>query len=292
VGERACSSVPILKFGERFGKSALLRSSVNLVDENPVGAFATDVSDWKAAITGDVLDLERKYKDPLQMRWRGFEVQCLNTMTPKMKDKSASLKRRLLIVPMTKSFEGIERKYIKNDYLGRDDVLRYVMRRALQMQHIELSEPLVCRIALNEWYRANNKVVDFWQEFEGEFVWDLLPFSFLYDLFVAWSRRREPSGTPEGYRTFSAELKTYLGRSEDWAVPEVSVRPKTMMSASEPLIGIWDLKEWQNSTYTSNDPHRLGAFDKPAANYKGAVRRVPIGAGNSAVSPAENPAEA
>lgn len=291
VGERACSSVEIVKFGDKFGKSALLQSSVNLVDENQVGAFATNVSDWKAVITGDVFELERKYKNPVAMRWRGFEVQCLNTMTPRMKDKSASLKRRLLIVPMTKSFEGIERKYIKNDYLGRDDVLRYVMRRALQMQHMQLSEPVACRLALDEWYRANNKVVDFWQEFEGEFVWDLLPYSFLYDLFVAWSRRREPSGTPEGYRTFLAELKTYLGRSEDWDVPDGSVRPKTMMSASEPLIGIWDLKEWQNSLYSGNDPHALGAFDRLAANYKGAVRRVPIGAGNSAVSPAEEPAE-
>lgn len=292
VGPRSYSSVGIMKFGEKFGKSALLHSSANLVDENQVGAFATDVSDWKAAITGDVFELERKYQNPIMMRWRGFEVQCLNTTTPRMKDKSASLKRRLLLVPMTKSFEGIERKYIKKVYLGRDDVLRYVMRRALQMQHTELSEPPACRLALNEWYRANNKVVDFWQEFEDEFVWDLLPYSFLYDLFVAWYRRSEPSGTPEGRRTFTNELKTYLRRSEDWDVPDTSVRPKKMMSASEPLIGIWDLKDWQNSTYTNNDPHRLGAFDKPADTYKGVKRRVPLGAGTAAVSPNEDPAEA
>lgn len=274
VGERAYSAVKIEQFGEKFATAPLLRSSANLVDENPVGSFAKDVSDWKSAITGDVIQLERKYRDPVQMRWLGFEVQCLNTLTPKMKDTSASLKRRLLIVPMTKSFEGIERKYIKSDYLARPDVLQYVLRRALEMTHTELSNPPACKQALEHWYGANNKVVGFWQEFEPQFTWDMLPYSFLYDLFVAWYRQTEPSGTPMGRPAFLESLKAHLSRSTEWELHDPLKRTGKHMAAPEPLIGEYDLEKWKNSTYSGNDHSRTGMFDHPAANYRGVVVRV------------------
>ncbi len=50
--------------------------------------------------------------------------------------------RRLLVVPFDKRFEGCERKYIKNDYLHRKEVLEYVLFHVLrEMDYYELSVP-------------------------------------------------------------------------------------------------------------------------------------------------------
>lgn len=55
---------------------------------------------------------------PVSFVFRGFMVQCVNEY-PRVKDKSDSFFRRQLFVPFMKCFTGIERKYIKDDYLHR-----------------------------------------------------------------------------------------------------------------------------------------------------------------------------
>lgn len=70
-------------------------------------------------------------------------VQCLNEM-PRIKDKSDSFYRRQLFIPFTKCFTGAERKYIKQDYLKRKDVLEYVLWKVLNMDYYELPIPKAC----------------------------------------------------------------------------------------------------------------------------------------------------
>ncbi|PYI69745.1 ATPase [Arthrobacter livingstonensis] len=282
LGRGSYASVSLVDFGDRFKKSSLVRANVNLVDENDVGAFAESLGDWKACVTGDVFTLDRKYKDPVEVSWQGFEVQCFNTMTPRMKDKSESLKRRLLIVPMVKSFKGVENKDIKRDYLQRDEVLRYVLKRALHMRHTELSNPPACEDALEEWFGTNNKVVGFWREFEDQFQWDLLPWAFLYDLYKEWFSKVEPSGKTEGYKPFIEALKSHLDDSQVWTTPDKSVRPGQHMDAVEPLIAEFDLRGWVNQSYTGNDPVKKCMPAPLKDNYRGLLR---TSAGSGASGP-------
>ena len=134
-------------------------------------------------------------------------VQCLNDL-PGIKDKSDSFFRRQLFIPMTKCFTGMEIPEIKNDYLHRKDVLEYVMKKALETNFYKLSEPESCKMALEEYKEYVDPVRQFWNEFSNEFKWNLLPLQFLYDLFVAWFRKTNPSGTPLGKNTFSEESKS------------------------------------------------------------------------------------
>ena len=91
-------------------------------------------------------------------------VQCVNEM-PRIKDKSGSFYRRLLIVPFDKCFTGKEREYIKGDYLKRSEVLEYVLYRALNMDFYKFSNPHVCKSLLNEYTEYNDPVQEFFQEF-------------------------------------------------------------------------------------------------------------------------------
>lgn len=285
LGPSAYTSIPLTSFGDTFGLADLITKNVNLVDENPVGAFATKLDLWKSCVTGDPVKIEEKYVRAVRMRWFGFEVHCLNETTPRIKDKSPSAARRMLLVPMTKSFTGIENRDIKNKYLADPDVLRYVLRRALQMRHTSFTAPASSQQARDRWFAANNKVVGWWEEYQDEFVWDLLPWAFLYDAYKAWYSRVEPSGTVEGYNQFTESLKDHLQDSTAWASAASSVRPGTRMSSPEPLISEFNLTSWMNPSYSGSDPLRRS---RPAlkANYKGLLRRDIVTTSSSAGDPA------
>lgn len=273
IGTKACSSIPFADFGQPFLLEPLLYSRVNLVDENDVGKLAERLAAWKAFITGDAITLDRKHKTPVKIRWHGLDIQCQNSTLQKTKDRSGSYYRRLLIVPFQKWFGDGERVYIKHDYLARPEVLRYILKRALEMTHTTLSNPEVCRRALEEYQGDNNFLLTFWQEFNKEFVWDLLPYRFLHSLYCEWLRRVNPSGRPESQTTLTAFLTAHLSGSDEWDVKRTDTRPGNKMSTPEPLIAQYGLTDWMNSTYTGTDPAKRCMVHPLKDNYKGLVRR-------------------
>ncbi|WP_166790612.1 MULTISPECIES: phage/plasmid primase, P4 family [unclassified Cryobacterium] len=277
LGTKACSAVKFADFGHEFKMESLVHARVNLVDENDVGDFFARIADWKAAITGDVFTLNRKYKTPVAVRFLGIDIQCFNSNTPRTKDRSESFYRRLLIVQFKKWFGGDERKYIKLDYLKRPEVLRYVLKRALEMQHTKLSNPKACQDALDDYRGSNNMLMSFWREFEPQLTWDLVPFGFLHALYSEWSRKTNPSGQPESVNALISFLREHLAGSPEWEHKgSVAVRPKRMMSAPEPLISEYGLVDWMNSSYTGSDPLKRSVVSPLKVNYKGLVRRRSI----------------
>src|SRR5690625_6283352 len=84
----------------------------------------------------------------------------------------------------------------------------------------------------------NDTVLEFWEEFEDQFVWDLLPASFLHALYVAWLRRDNPSGKPVSQRVLSSRLKEHLEASDSWEFMENAVRDRksTRLNSSHVAI--------------------------------------------------------
>lgn len=292
VGAASYASIPIADFGKDFLLEPLTRASAILVDENDVGGFIDRVGNLKAVITNDVISINRKYKSPISYQFWGFMVQCLNEY-PRIKDKSESFYRRQLFVPFTKSFTGAERKYIKDDYMRRDDVLKYVLKHVLTVvpDYYELPRPEATELALAEYKIENDPVRAFWSEFEDEFVWDLLPFTFLYDLFKSWFGKTNPSGNPVGYRTFMTDLESLMRSVPEWSFDRsAKIRPVKKMSQPEPLIAKYQLVDWFNSMYSGKDPLKLSTPDQLAASYRGVQRVVAsaaqvVAAGGSALLP-------
>jgi putative DNA primase/helicase len=278
VGPDGHASIPIANFGKPFALTELVHARAIIVDENSVGAFAKDLGDFKAVVTGDVVTLDRKYRDPVSLSFSGMVVQCVNDF-PKSRDKSSSYTRRQLFVPFRKYFgdTGVERGYIKSDYLRRPDVLRYVLRRALAMDHRQLSNPQACQDLLSQFQRENNPVRDFFLEFEEEFVWDLLPTAFLYDLFVAWYRKTHPAGVPVNRNDFASNLVEVLSGDPRWTYVDTQKkhRPGKKMDAAEPLIAAYDLRDWMNPSYTGADPAKKSMPAVLKTFYIG-VTRIPV----------------
>lgn len=73
------------------------------------------------------------------------------------------------MIPFEKRFEGRERKYIKDDYLKRKDVLEYVLYKLLATtDYYELDVPQTCIDMLEEFKLENDPVRQFAEEVFAE----------------------------------------------------------------------------------------------------------------------------
>ncbi|MDU4969824.1 MAG: phage/plasmid primase, P4 family, partial [Atopobium minutum] len=222
-GEDACASISITGFGNQYGLNALTRVSAVIVDENDTSAYLDKAAALKAVITGDPVLVDRKFKDPLNLVFHGFMVQCINAL-PRFKDKSDSAYRRLLLVPMEKRFEGCERKYIKDDYLGRQDVLEYVLYKLLATtDYYELVQPQACLDLLEEYKQFNDPIREFMATVMEELRWDLVPWQFLYDLYARWFARNNSAGKPVGINPFRDEVRSLLVDYPGWSETQNAV---------------------------------------------------------------------
>lgn len=258
VGDGTYASIQLSEFSKDFMLEPLLRSSAIIVDENDVGTYIDKAANLKAVITGDVLSINRKYKAPVAFQFRGFMVQCLNEM-PRIKDRSDSFYRRQLFIPFTKCFTGVERKYIKEDYLKRKDVLEYVLKRVLNMNYYTLSEPAACKNALEEYKDFVDTTRSFMQEIMPKLQWTLVPFDFLFDLYKVWYK--DTVGNDHNQKSkpgFVKDVKQIVMSSyPEWEVCMNPVRPASNMNATEPLIYEYRLDKWKNPSYHGTDIEKI-----------------------------------
>lgn len=279
TGPGSYTSIPISDFGKDFALEPLVRATAIIVDENDVGTFIDKAANLKAVVTHDVIQINRKYRAPIAYQFYGFMVQCLNEF-PRVKDQSESFYRRHAFVPFTKCFTGEERRYIKDDYLARSEVLEYAMHRVLHMDYYVLSEPVATKNLLDTYKTHNDPVRAFWEDLSVRFVWDLLPFTFLYDLYLAWFGRVMPSGIPLNRLPFLDRIRQAVADDPNWEVPardkhgkDRQARSAGRMDAPEPLIAEFDLTVWMDPSYRGPDPMKRS---RPTLqdSYRGLVRTV------------------
>lgn len=284
LGEGNYSSLSVADFNHEFLKETLLGVAANISDENDVDIYIDSIKDYKASVTGDDINVNRKYEKPLRIQFTGANIQMMNGL-PKTKDKSDSFYRRIIIVPFLKSFTNNgERKYIKNDYIHRRPVLEYVLNKAINMQFDEFLIPAVSAELLEDYKERNNPILEFWNETKDKYVWDLLPSQFLYDCYTKWFERNNPSGKIVSSRTFIDTLKTIIVTQgdpwEDRTSQHDNVRSQNRMDDDEPLITEFGLdkpdrsgnySQWCNPTYKGSDEKMKRDF-KRRSMYRGFVR--------------------
>lgn len=285
LGKGNYSSLSVIDFNHEFKKQDLLSVAANIADENDVDKYIDSVKDYKASITGDDVIINRKHKDPVRMQFRGLNIQMMNGL-PKTKDKTGSFYRRLIIVPFIKSFTNNgEKSYIKSDYIGRKEVLEYVLYKALSLTFDEFIVPQASAFLLDQYREKNNPVLDFWNELHEEFKWDLVPKQFLYDLYQKWFERSNPSGTLIGQRTFFDQLSPVIDADGDWdnaiGADKTNIRTGKLMDADEPLITEYGLDKpyrngapspWIHPTYNGTNAQKIRDFVRKG-KYRGILRK-------------------
>lgn len=154
--------------------------------------------------------------------------------------------------------------------------LEQVIRDVRQLTGVQ---SCVCTTVLEEVVKESSsaaQVQAFWESFCSKFVWDLLPFSFLFDLYVAWRANMSSSNSWISRQHFKKDLLRVIENDARWHCLDKGrkFRPGTMMDATETLIAEYELATWFNpieKTYSRPDADLLS---KPrlAASYAGILR--------------------
>lgn len=219
VGDRSCVSIPLKAYSTQFGKEQLIGAQFNAPDETPVGNFINDASDLKAIITNDPIFIDRKHEKPITFKPAMFTILNLNGAL-NFRDKTASMDRRLGLVPMEAHFpDGVKNKAIKNDYLLRREVREYVAYKVLieTPKYWEFDEPELVKNELRRHKRETNTVVSFYEEYKDEFTRPFLPLPMLFALSRASLQEKSRSQGAD-VNDFSREIVD-LFDPEEWVVP-------------------------------------------------------------------------
>ena len=275
LGKGSFACIEISEFNDRFALSELLKVACVICDENSTTAFSEKSSKFKSIVTGDEISLERKHQDRITVKFNGLIVECLNAL-PAIGDKSSSLSRRLLFVPFEKSFKDCDNKDIKSDYINRKEVLEYVLNKVLNMDYTRFSIPDKCNDVLDEYNVLNDNVRQFASEFLDVLVWDLVPYSFLYDLYKAWLLECNPCAHPLGKKLFISRFKELINTEYDdkWKAHDdpVTANQNGNMKNPETLIAKYYLRKWMNPTYTGKDDKKIST-PRISSSYRGMVRK-------------------
>lgn len=263
VGEGSYAAIKLSDFGKDFMLEPLISVTSIITDENDVGTFIDKAAELKAIITNDVIQVNRKFKTPIAYQFRGFMIQCVNER-PRTKDRSESFYRRQLFIPFTKCYTGIERKYIKDDYLNRPEVLEYVLYRILNMNYYEISEPEACKAALNEYKIFNDPVKDFLLEITEEASWDCIPSQLLFDMYKGWCKINNPNGSIQGRNTFLNDVKSTIESFSGWYYISTN-SPKRVsgrMDCDEPLLAKYNCTNWMDNPKTDDGRVKIKPIKK------------------------------
>lgn len=277
VGRHRVATVSLADFDRQFMPIQLASSFAVLSDENSVGSFLKNSQNLKAWVTHDWITLDRKNRNAVQIKGRGLSVFCLNEL-PQSQDKTKSLYRRFVPVPFKRRYMGSEKNpLIKSDYLKRPEVLDYVARKALSMPLFDAFDvPRESDRILNEIRRDNDLTLQFVEEFFDQFVWGVLPWKFLYALYLAWMKASNPSGKAVGYTRFIKQLTSYVKEHPEcgWVSTEHPVKPGPHMTESEPLAVEYGLVDWTNMGVINGQPMLVGLPRSLATTIRGLVRSV------------------
>lgn len=116
------------------------------------------------------------------------------------------------MVPFEKCFTGAERKYIKDDYLNRQEVLEYVLCKVLEKipSYYDFDVPDACTRLLDDYKTFNDPVRQFAEEMLPELKWQLVPNKFYTTFSRLGMRKIFPLAGYRGRTHFYRNLKMSL----------------------------------------------------------------------------------
>lgn len=132
VGEEHTSSLSIKELTDKFSKAHLYGSHLNLTDDVDTDAIINNTGILKSLITGERINAQVKYGSPFDFVPRTKFILAGNDLFA-TSDDSMGFFRRLIIVPMTRTFDNISN--VKDpfilDKLNTDEVKSALLNKAL-----------------------------------------------------------------------------------------------------------------------------------------------------------------
>ena len=132
--------------------------------------------------------------------------------------------------------------------------------------------PDACSALLDDFRLTNDPVRQFLDDILIRATWDVLPWQFVFDLYRHWFMRNNPSGRCQSRKSLINDVKGIISDYERWDYSDnpVSV-PDEMYDTPEGLIGIYDVREWEEPGYRGSNPNRSHLY-RGSKRTRGLVR--------------------
>lgn len=132
--------------------------------------------------------------------------------------------------------------------------------------------PDACLALLDDFRLTNDPVRQFLDDILIRATWDVLPWQFVFDLYRRWFIRNNPSGRCQSRKSLINDVKGIISDYEGWDYSDnpVSV-PDEMYDTPEGLIGIYEVREWEEPGYRGSNPNRSHLY-RGSKRTRGLVR--------------------
>ena len=247
VGIFSCKNLEIYDLQDPKKLSGLERCNAIIADEANKH-YIKNSANYKLLMRGEPVVVKTLYKDEYSATFNGILIHCMNEPLA-FGDSTGSMERTRVVLTWNTSFtdpaSGIkERKYIKNDYVKRPEVLRYLLKYTLEEMNItEFSKDCLEALAPNlQLVRdKTNAVAEFLNEHEEEFVWGRIPCSYLFDIFCVWYSDTHCQKPQYKLNAFIDNVALWADKSELFEFHPQSFRPCRFMGSPEPLTQKYNL---------------------------------------------------
>ena len=126
-------------------------------------AYIDDIHNLMCIATGDPITVEEKGKPPFTLISKAFCVFSGNSL-PRTRNKDG-WGRRALIIPFYADFSGqVNDPRIKDEYIKRQDVKEYVLKKALEMDFEKFIEPQIVKDEIREYQKHNDHIQAYVQD--------------------------------------------------------------------------------------------------------------------------------
>ncbi|MGN7409165.1 DNA primase family protein [Sporosarcina sp. SAFN-010] len=167
VGKENISSIPLAEFGQRFGLEGLINKSVNIAAENELGGKALKTENFKAIVSGDVINIEVKYRSSIAYKPHCKLVFLVNSLPDSM-DVTNGYFRKLMIIPFRRTFKPEERNVnLTNELLEElSGILNWAMigLHQLKQNKYQFSSCKAIEHSHQAYYAEQNPVKEFFLE--------------------------------------------------------------------------------------------------------------------------------
>lgn len=248
-------SMPFADLGREFLPEEAMYATAIISDENDAGETQAAKSEKvaKAIATGDTFSLNAKFKTPHDVKNCMLQIHMLNALL-KLADTSDSFRRRCIFFLFKKCFTGCEKKWIKDEYLSRTDVLEWVVSHVVYDME-EATEIPRCRDhaeIMNDTINKNNTVAAFFDDFGYNFTWQFMPIQMLYDAYALWYKDTNKSSNAGCYiknsKAFAEDVKALCQSREDLEfVTQTRMSSKKFNNMNVDNTTIYDMMEAHRS---------------------------------------------
>lgn len=210
IGKNRISTLKPPEFNERF-KIAQLAGKVCNIGDDISDAYIDDISNLMSIATGDAITVEEKGKPAFTLVSKACCMFSGNSL-PKSRNKEG-WGRRILIVPFNADFSGqVNDPRIKDEYMNRQDVKEYVLKKVLEMDFDKFIIPKAVQREIDDYQIENDNVRAYIEDVYIENDYHLLeriPIDFITEDYLDWLESKKLKRVkPYGFgKAFVEKLK-------------------------------------------------------------------------------------